>query len=82
MQELIDIFAFEQLHGDEEDAVFLVDVVDAATGEGLAEACGVTHYSTMGYQGNDATTQARDSAPAIAASMKREEVDLALLAPV
>ena len=49
---------------------------------GTVGAMADTHYSVMGYQGNDATTQLRESAPAIAASMKREEVDLALLAPV
>ena len=41
-----------------------------------------THYSTMGYQGSDATTQSEKSAPEIAARIRSEEVDLALLAPV
>ncbi len=41
-----------------------------------------THYSIMGYQGNDSSELATVSAPQIAASMKNEEVDLALLAPV
>jgi D-proline reductase (dithiol) PrdB len=41
-----------------------------------------THYSVMGYQGNDSAKLENESAPAIAAAMKREEVDLALLAPV
>jgi len=41
-----------------------------------------SHYSIMGYQGSDTTTLERESAPAIAAAMKSEEVDLALLAPV
>ena len=41
-----------------------------------------SHYSIMGYQGNDTSALERDSAPAIAAAMKSEEVDLALLAPV
>ena len=41
-----------------------------------------THYSIMGYQGNDTSTLEKESAPEIAAAMKSEEVDLALLAPV
>ena len=41
-----------------------------------------THYSTMGFQGNDTSVLVNESAPAIAAAMKSEEVDLALLAPV
>ena len=41
-----------------------------------------THYSIMGYQGNDTSALERESAPAIAEVMRREEVDLALLVPV
>jgi len=41
-----------------------------------------THYSIMGYQGNDSSTLERESAPAIAAALVSEEVDLFLLAPV
>ncbi len=41
-----------------------------------------THYSIMGYQGNDSSELEQQSAPEIAAAMKSEEVDLALLAPV
>ena len=41
-----------------------------------------THYSIMGYQGSDTTALEAESAPAIAASMQSEEVDLAILAPV
>ena len=41
-----------------------------------------THYSIMGYQGNDSSALVEQSAPAIADAMKSEEVDLALLAPV
>ena len=36
----------------------------------------------MGFQGNDSSRLVEQSAPAIAAAMKSEEVDLALLAPV
>ncbi len=41
-----------------------------------------SHYSIMGYQGSDSSALERESAPAIAAAMRDEEVDLALLAPV
>jgi D-proline reductase (dithiol) PrdB len=41
-----------------------------------------THYSIMGFQGNDSSELENVSAPQIAASMQNEEVDLALLAPV
>jgi len=41
-----------------------------------------THYSIMGYQGSDASELEMKSAPEIAARMRSEEVDLALLAPV
>ena len=40
-----------------------------------------THYSVMGYQ-LDATTQLNESAPAIAAAMRAENVTGAVLAPV
>jgi len=41
-----------------------------------------SHYSIMGYQGSDTSALVEQSAPEIAAAMKSEEVDLALLAPV
>jgi hypothetical protein len=41
-----------------------------------------SHYSIMGYQGNDSSVLEQESAPAIAQAMRREEVDLAILAPV
>ena len=41
-----------------------------------------SHYSIMGYQGNDTSVLEEQSAPEIAAAMRGEEVDLALLAPV
>lgn len=50
--------------------------------EGVVGSVAATHYSTMGYQGNDTSTLERETAPAIAADMKSEEVDLAILAPV
>jgi D-proline reductase (dithiol) PrdB len=50
--------------------------------DGVVGSVASTHYSIMGYQGNDSSRLVAESAPAIAASMKNEEVDLALLAPV
>lgn len=50
--------------------------------EGVVGSVADTHYSIMGYQGNDSSTLVRESAPAIAKAMRAEEVDLALLAPV
>ena len=41
-----------------------------------------SRYSIMGFQGNDSSQLEQQSAPEIAARMKREEVDLAILAPV
>jgi D-proline reductase (dithiol) PrdB len=41
-----------------------------------------THYSIMGFQGNDTRVLENESAPEIAAAMRNEGVDLALLAPV
>jgi D-proline reductase (dithiol) PrdB len=41
-----------------------------------------THYSIMGYQGNDTSALEQQSAPEIAAALRSEEVDLVLLAPV
>jgi len=50
--------------------------------EGRVGAMADTHYSIMGYQGNDRTELVKKSAPAIAEAMHNDEVDLALLAPV
>lgn len=50
--------------------------------EGIVGAMAETHYSVMGFQGNDSSRLENESAPAIAEAMKSEEVDLALLAPV
>jgi hypothetical protein len=52
----------------------------AAAGE--VGAVAPSHYSIMGYQGNDSSRLEQQSAPEIAAAMRSEEVDLALLAPV
>jgi D-proline reductase (dithiol) PrdB len=50
--------------------------------EGVVGSMADTHYSTMGFQGNDSSQLQNETAPAIAAAMKSEEVDLAILAPV
>ena len=50
--------------------------------EGVVGSVAPSHYSTMGYQGNDTSVLENETAPAIAEAMKSEEVDLALLAPV
>lgn len=50
--------------------------------EGVIGSVAPTHYSTMGYQGSDVSTLEKETAPAIADAMRREQVDLALLAPV
>jgi D-proline reductase (dithiol) PrdB len=59
-----------------------LDRLRALVEDGSVGAIADTHYSIMGYQGNDASKLEQESAPEIAARMKREEVDLALLAPV
>ncbi|MBW2267473.1 MAG: hypothetical protein JRH16_02765 [Deltaproteobacteria bacterium] len=50
--------------------------------EGVIRDVAPSHYSIMGYQGNDSSQLVKQSAPEIAAAMRSEEVDLALLAPV
>jgi D-proline reductase (dithiol) PrdB len=50
--------------------------------DGVVGAMAATHYSTMGYQGSSTRVLEDETAPAIAAAMRSEEVDLALLAPV
>ena len=59
-----------------------VDRVRELVAEGVVGALADSHYSTMGFQGSDTSTLENQSAPEIAAAMRSEEVDLALLAPV
>ena len=59
-----------------------VDRLRELVAAGEVGAIADSHYSIMGYQGNDASALVEGSAPEIAAAMKSEEVDLALLAPV
>jgi D-proline reductase (dithiol) PrdB len=59
-----------------------LDRVRELVAEGVVGALADSHYSIMGYQGNDSSTLENESAPQIAAAMQSEEVDLALLAPV
>ena len=59
-----------------------LDRLSEAVGRGEVGALAETHYSIMGFQGNDTSELVEKSAPQIANAMKSEEVDLALLAPV
>jgi D-proline reductase (dithiol) PrdB len=59
-----------------------LDRLRELVGEGVVGSMADTHYSIMGYQGNDLGPLEHEAAPAIAAAMKSEEVDIALLAPV
>lgn len=59
-----------------------VDRLRELVAAGRIGAIADTHYSIMGYQGNDPSQLVEKSAPEIAASMKAEGVDIALLAPV
>jgi len=59
-----------------------LDRLREAVSEGVVGAVAPSHYSIMGFQGSDSSTLEKESAPAIAAAMRSEEVDLALLAPV
>ena len=59
-----------------------VDRLRELVAAGQVGAIADTHYSIMGYQGDDTTILERDSAPQNAQAMKGEQVDLALLAPV
>jgi D-proline reductase (dithiol) PrdB len=64
------------------DATSATVEVRELVAEGVVGALADSHYSIMGYQGNDSSTLENESAPQIAAAMQSEEVDLALLAPV
>ena len=59
-----------------------LDRLRALVDEGVVGSVADSHYSIMGFQGNDPSVLVNESAPAIARTMKDEEVDLALLAPV
>jgi hypothetical protein len=59
-----------------------VDRLRELADAGVVGSVAPTHYSIMGYQGNDSSELVEKSAPQIAATMASEEVDLALLAPV
>ncbi|MCP5042820.1 MAG: hypothetical protein GY944_17485 [bacterium] len=56
--------------------------LDELVAEQVVGSSAPTHYSIMGFQGNDSSQLEQQSAPAIAASLASEEVDLCLLAPV
>jgi D-proline reductase (dithiol) PrdB len=56
--------------------------LDELVAAGEVGASAQTHYSIMGFQGNDSSKLENESAPAIAEALIGEEVDLFLLAPV
>lgn len=56
--------------------------LDELVAKGIVGAAADTHYSIMGFQGNDSSKLENESAPAIAEALRNEEVDLFLLAPV
>jgi D-proline reductase (dithiol) PrdB len=64
------------------DVALPIDRLRELVAAGEVGSVAPSHYSTMGFQGNDTSVLVNESAPAIAAAMKSEEVDLALLAPV
>jgi D-proline reductase (dithiol) PrdB len=64
------------------DVALPVDRLRELVAAGVVGAMAESHYSVMGYQGADTTALETRSAPEIAAAMRSEEVDLALLAPV
>ena len=49
---------------------------------GIVGSVAPNHYSIMGFQGEDSSTLENVSGPEIVRSMRDEEVDLAILAPV
>ncbi|MCP3985011.1 MAG: hypothetical protein GY723_11515 [bacterium] len=59
-----------------------VDRLRELVAEGVVGASAPSHYSIMGFQGNDSSDLVEKSAPEIAEAMRSEEVDLALLTPV
>ncbi len=59
-----------------------VDRLNELVSAGEVGSAAETHYSIMGFQGNDSSELQNKSAPEIADRMLAEEVDLALLAPV
>jgi len=56
--------------------------LDELVAEGVVGSSAATHYSIMGFQGNDTSQLVEESAPKIADALRNEEVDLFLLAPV
>lgn len=59
-----------------------VDRLKELVADGSVGASADTHYSIMGFQGQDRSVLENKSGPEIADAMKSEEVDLAILAPV
>ena len=59
-----------------------IETLESLATSGHVGSVAPSHYSIMGFQGNDPSGLINESAPQIAETMKSEEVDLVLLAPV
>ena len=59
-----------------------MDIIQDFYQKGIVGSISKFHYSIMGYQGSDTSRLKNQSSPEIARSMKQDNVDLAILAPV
>ena len=59
-----------------------IDIIEDFLQKGIIGSISKFHYSIMGYQGRDTSHLINFSGPEIAKSMKQDNVDLAILAPV
>ena len=59
-----------------------MDIIQDFYQKGIVGSISKFHYSIMGYQGSDMSHLKNQSSPEIAKSMKQDNVDLAILAPV
>ncbi|OUU74190.1 MAG: hypothetical protein CBC29_08625 [Methylococcaceae bacterium TMED69] len=59
-----------------------IDIIEDFLQKGIVGSISKFHYSIMGYQGSDTSHLINFSGPEIAKSMKQDNVDLAILAPV
>lgn len=59
-----------------------IELLGSLAAAGRVGSVAPSHYSIMGFQGNDSSKLVNESAPQIAETMKSEEVDLVLLTPV
>ena len=59
-----------------------IDIIEDFHRKGIIGSVSSFHYSIMGYQGSDTSQLINRTSPEIAKSMKQDNVDLAILAPV